>query len=125
MKTHAPGFQRLVEERRAHIPEVSPAEAAARLAQPGAAVHLIDVREDNEWQAGHARGARHIGKGILERDIEGLIADPEAEIILYCAGGFRSILAADALQQLGYRRVSSMAGGFRAWAGAGLPVETP
>jgi rhodanese-related sulfurtransferase len=85
---------------------------------------LIDVREDNEWAAGHARGAVHLGRGVIERDIEARIPDKNAELILYCGGGFRSALSADNLQKMGYTNVSSMAGGWRAWQAAGLPTES-
>lgn len=103
--------------------EVSAEEIARRL--PATDFHLIDVREDHEWQAGHLPSARHLGKGIIERDIEQAIPDPDAEIVLYCGGGFRSVLAADALQQMGYRRVRSLIGGYRGWTEAGLPIEKP
>jgi rhodanese-related sulfurtransferase len=84
---------------------------------------VIDVREESEWAAGHARGAAHLGKGVIERDIEARVPDKSAEIILYCGGGFRSALSADSLQKMGYTNVASMAGGWRAWTEAGAPVE--
>ncbi|MFL5599002.1 MAG: rhodanese-like domain-containing protein, partial [Gemmatimonadaceae bacterium] len=84
---------------------------------------VIDVREESEWAAGHARGAQHLGKGVIERDIEERIPDKNAELILYCGGGFRSALSADNLQRMGYTNVASMAGGWRAWQAAGAPVE--
>ena len=84
---------------------------------------LIDVREDSEWDAGHARGALHLGKGVIERDIEARVPDKHAELILYCGGGFRSALSADNLQKMGYSNVTSMAGGWRAWQAGGAPVE--
>jgi rhodanese-related sulfurtransferase len=86
---------------------------------------LIDVREDREWQVGHAAGALHLGKGVIERDIEAKVPDKNTELILYCGGGFRSALAGDTLQTMGYRKVFSMAGGWRDWIAAGGPVETP
>jgi rhodanese-related sulfurtransferase len=86
-------------------------------------VRLIDVREDNEWEAAHAAGAEHLGKGILERDIEAEVPDKSTELILYCGGGFRSALAADVLQQMGYTNVYSMAGGWKAWKESGSPVN--
>lgn len=98
------------------------AEARRRTAE---GVTLIDVREDREWDAGHARGAIHMGKGVIERDIEKQIPDKNAEMILYCGGGFRSALAAKALGEMGYRNVSSMAGGWRAWQEAGGEAELP
>ncbi len=84
---------------------------------------LIDVREDNEWAAGHAAGAIHMGKGIIERDIETKVPDKSATLVLYCGGGFRSALVADALQKMGYENPISLDGGWRAWNEAGLPVE--
>ena len=84
---------------------------------------LIDVREESEWEAGHARGAQHLGKGVIERDIEERVPDKNAELILYCGGGFRSALSADSLQKMGYTNVASMAGGWRAWQAAGAPVD--
>lgn len=119
---HAPGFLRLVEDARAHIREVSITGVRDALAR-GTCFHLVDVREDDEWARGHLPGAHHLCKGILERDVEAIIPDPGAEIVLYCGGGFRSALAADALQKMGYTRVASMAGGWRAWTEAGFPVN--
>jgi len=84
---------------------------------------LIDVREDNEWAAGHARGAEHLGRGVIERDIEARYPDKSTELILYCGGGFRSAMSADNLQRMGYTNVASMAGGWRAWQAAGAPIE--
>ncbi len=86
---------------------------------------LLDTREDLEWVAGHAAGAEHLGKGILERDIEARVPDKAAEIILYCGGGFRSALAADTLQAMGYTNVASLSGGWRAWQAEGAPVDRP
>lgn len=118
---HSPGFLKLVEGVRPSVREVDVAEARRRAAE-GAI--LVDVREDREWDAGHARGAMHIGKGVIERDIEQTIPDADAEIILYCGGGFRSALAADSLRKMGYRNVASMAGGWRAWEAAGGEIES-
>ncbi len=98
-------------------------DEARRKAESGSA-KLIDVREESEWAAGHARGAEHMGKGVIERDIEQRIPDKNAELILYCGGGFRSALSADNLQKMGYRNVASMAGGWRAWQQAGAPTES-
>lgn len=119
---HNPGFLRLVEETKRRVKECSVAEVKARL-DDGAPVHFIDVREDHEFAKDHARGACHLGKGIIERDIETLVPDKGDQIILYCGGGYRSVLAADALQQMGYMNVVSMAGGIRAWREAGYPLE--
>jgi rhodanese-related sulfurtransferase len=117
---HSPAFLRLVDDARARVREVSGEDARARQAAGG---HLVDVREDTEWAAGHAAGATHLGKGVIERDIEGRVPDPGAEVLLYCGGGYRSLLAADALQRMGYTNVASVAGGWRAWQEAGAPVE--
>ena len=111
---HAPGFLKLVDEAKVGVREVSVRETLSRLAANTSAM-LIDIREDIEWAAGHAAAAEHLGKGIIERDIEARVPDKATEIILYCGGGFRSVLAADALQRMGYSNVSSMAGGWRAW----------
>jgi rhodanese-related sulfurtransferase len=118
---HAPNFLRLVEEARSRVTEVSLEAARARLAANPRAV-LLDVREDHEWQAGHADGATHLGKGILERDIETLVPDFDAEVIMYCGGGFRSVLTCDAAQKMGYRRVTSLIGGYKALVSAGWPI---
>lgn len=120
---HSPAFLALVERARARIREVTVQEVAARLSA-GEPFHLLDVREDHEWAQDHVRGARHLGKGIIERDIEAAIPDKQAEVVLYCGGGYRSALAADALQAMGYTRVSSMAGGIRAWREQALPLES-
>lgn len=119
---HAPGFLRLVEESRRRIRETTPEEVHARQ-RAGDVFHLVDVREDSEWEQGRIAGAVHLGKGIIERDVERLFPDTDAEIVLYCGGGYRSALAADALQQMGYRRVLSMDGGWRRWREIGLPVS--
>lgn len=115
---HAPGFLKLVDEARPRVREVSLDQARARLAANPQAV-LLDVREDHEWAAGHAATATHLGKGILERDLEKLIPDKNAEIIMYCGGGFRSILTCDAAQKMGYTNVASLIGGHKALAAAG------
>jgi rhodanese-related sulfurtransferase len=119
---HSPGFLRLVEGARAHIEECTVADVKARLDRREP-FHLVDVREDNEYDVDHLPGARHLGRGILERDIEKTIPDPAADIVLYCGGGFRSALAAESLQKMGYLRVVSMDGGIRAWRDAGYPLE--
>lgn len=119
---HFPGFLSLVEDAKKRVREIPVAEVRRRLDE-GPRFHFIDVREDHEWQKGRCQGARHLGRGILERDIEELIPDKKAEIVLYCGGGFRSALSADSLQKMGYTSVLSMAGGFRGWMDAGAPVD--
>ncbi|HEY6088189.1 MAG TPA: rhodanese-like domain-containing protein [Gemmatimonadaceae bacterium] len=118
---HSPGFLKIVEDAKSRVREVSVDEARRKL--EGGKARLIDVREESEWEAGHARGAQHLGKGVIERDIEGRVPDKKAELILYCGGGFRSALSADSLQKMGYTNVASMAGGWRAWQAAGAPVD--
>ena len=120
---HNPGFLKLVDAARVRVKECTVAEAKARLDR-GEVAHFLDVREDHEFAKDHAKGARHVGKGIIERDIETLIPDKQATIVLYCGGGYRSVLAADALQQMGYTRVTSMDGGIKAWRDAGFPMES-
>lgn len=121
MKQHGPGFLKVVADAKREIRECTPAEVKARLDR-SQRFHFIDVREDHEWLLDHAAGATHIGRGILERDIEELIPDKDAEIVLYCGGGYRSALAAHSLAQMGYRHVLSMSGGIRAWREACLPL---
>ena len=118
---HSEGFLTIVNDAKSRIREVTVAETRKRLAQ-NAGVKLIDVREDHEWEAGHAAGATHLGKGIIERDIETTVPDKNTEMILYCGGGYRSALAADALQRMGYTNVYSMAGGWKAWKEAGAEI---
>jgi len=120
---HNPGFLALVDEVRKGVRECTIADVKARLDRREP-FHFIDVREDNEFAADRAAGARHLGRGVIERDIETLIPDRAAEIVLYCGGGFRSALAADNLQRMGYTNVWSMDGGIRAWREAGYPLET-
>lgn len=117
---HSKEFLELVNEVMPRVTEVSVAEAIERRA--GGAT-LIDVREDNEWEAGHARRALHMGRGVIERDIVHQIPQKDTELILYCGGGYRSALAADNLQKMGYTNVLSMAGGWSAWKDADAPVE--
>lgn len=119
---HAPGFLKLVEDAKRNVKECTAADVKARLDRKEA-FHFIDVREDNEYAADHAAGARHMGRGILERDIENAIPEKDAPIVLYCGGGFRSALAAESLQKMGYGNVISMDGGIRAWREAGYPLE--
>ena len=120
---HSPGFLRLVDDARSRIREVTIHEVE-RMRAAGESVGIIDVREEEEWRRGHLPGARHLCKGILERDIEKEVPNRDAHLVLYCGGGFRSALAADNLQKMGYTRVESMDGGWRAWTAAGLPVAT-
>ena len=117
---HSKEFEALVDEARARVREVTADDVAQR--QDAGGFRLIDVREDDEWRAGHVRGAEHLGKGVIERDIVQKVPDKNEELILYCGGGYRSVLAADALQKMGYRRVFSMAGGWKAWLAKGYPV---
>ena len=123
---HSKEFEALVDEARARVREVTADDVRARQIASEAAgkkLRLIDVREDDEWRAGRAAGAEHIGKGVIERDIVPKVPDKNEELILYCGGGYRSVLAAEAIQKMGYRRVSSMAGGWKAWLAANFPTE--
>jgi rhodanese-related sulfurtransferase len=123
-KQHAPRFLAIVEAARRRVRECTVADVKTRL-ERGASFHLVDVREESEYARGRIPGAMHLGKGVIERDIEARIPDPQAEIVLYCGGGYRSALAADALQQMGYTQVVSMDGGWRGWTEAGYPTEAP
>ena len=120
--SHSPAFLSLIESVHSDVRDVTVEQTRAKL-RDDPRLHLVDVREDSEWAAGHAAGAIHLGKGIIERDIEATIPDKDAEIILYCGGGVRSVLAADAIQKMGYTNVASMAGGWREWKAVGAPVE--
>ena len=119
---HSEGFLKLVNESKSRVREVTVDETRERM-QADNSVRLIDVREDNEWNAGRAAGSIHLGKGIIERDIEATVPDKTTEVILYCGGGYRSALAADVLQQMGYEKVFSMAGGWKAWKESGGQTE--
>jgi rhodanese-related sulfurtransferase len=119
---HNPGFLQLVEQAKKRVKECTVADVQARLTK-GEQFHFIDVREDHEFWIDHAVGAQHLGKGIIERDIETVISDKTAAMVLYCGGGYRSILVADALQQMGYTNVVSMEGGIKALREAGFPLE--
>ena len=121
MAKHTPAFLKIVESVKPNIRECTVDDVRQRRNRDEA-FHLVDVREDGEWAAGHLPGATHIGKGVIERDIETKIPDPAADIVLYCGGGFRSALAADNLQKMGYTNVTSMDGGYRGWTDAKLPV---
>jgi rhodanese-related sulfurtransferase len=119
---HSEGFLKIVNASRSRVRETNP-EDVRKKQVAGEQFHFVDVREDNEWQNERAAGAIHLGKGIIERDIEQTIPDHEAEIVLYCGGGYRSALAADALQQMGYTNVLSMDGGWKRWKELGYPTE--
>ena len=114
-------FQKLVAQAKQHVTEISPEEARKK-AEEGGAV-LIDVREESDWSEGHAKGAQHLSRGVIELEIEEQIPDVKKPIICYCGGGSRSALVAESLQKMGYENVRSMAGGFRAWKEAGLPSD--
>ena len=118
---HAPKFLKLVNETKARVTETNVADVKRRI-DAGEKFLLVDVREDNEWAQGHVPGALHLGKGIIERDIEARVPDTGAKVVLYCGGGFRSALVADNLQKMGYTNVESMDGGWRGWLEAGLPT---
>src|SRR5215510_11197475 len=119
---HSPGFLNIVNDAKSRVRENTP-EDVRKKREAGESFYLVDVREDNEWQKGHAAGAIHLGKGLIERDIETTIPDHDAEIILYCGGGYHSALAADALQQKGYTQAISMDGGWKRWQELGYPTE--
>ena len=119
---HSPRFLKLVNDVKSRVREVTVDDVKAKLARKDD-FELIDVREDGEWAAGHIQGARHLGRGVLERDIEKAIPNTKREIILYCGGGFRSALAAESLAKMGYSNVASMDGGWRGWKERGGPVE--
>jgi len=118
---HSPGFLKVVNEARPNVKEITIDQARARLHENRNAV-LIDVREDAEWQAGRAAEAQHLGRGVLERDIERLYPDKDREIIFYCGGGYRSILAAEVAQRMGYKNVSSLIGGYKGLVAAQWPM---
>jgi rhodanese-related sulfurtransferase len=119
---HAPGFLKVVNDAKTRVKECMVADVKRRQ-DAGDRFVLVDVREESEWAAGHLPGAMHIGKGVIERDAEKKIPDPETPIVLYCGGGYRSALSADNLQRMGYTNVTSMDGGIRAWREAGYPTE--
>lgn len=120
---HSPGFLKLVAEARVRIKEITIEQARERLSR-NPKIILLDVREDSEWQKDHAANAAHLGKGILERDLEKLYPDPNTEIIMYCGGGFRSALTADVAQKMGYQKVCSLVGGYKALAQANWPMKS-
>jgi len=118
---HSPGFLKLVEDAKKRVRETNVQEVKKQL-DAGKRFHLVDVREDSEWARGRLPGALHLSKGVIERDIEQVIPDKNAPIVLYCGGGFRSALAADNLQRMGYTNVLSMDGGWKGWLDAGFPT---
>ena len=119
---HSPQFLKLVNEAKTRVKETNVADVKRRL-ESGEKFLLVDVREDNEWAKGHLPGAIHMGRGVIERDIETQVPETSTRMILYCGGGFRSALVADNLQKMGYTAVESMDGGWRGWTEAGLPTE--
>jgi len=119
---HSPGFLKIVDDAKSQIKQCTP-EDVKRKQEANEKFVLVDVREDNEWEKGRAAGAIHLGKGIIERDIEATVPDHDAQVILYCGGGYRSALAAEALQHMGYRNVISMDGGWKRWNDLGYPTE--
>ena len=121
-KQHSPGFLKIVQSAKSRVKECTLDDVLARQ-QAGEQFTIVDVREESEYAAGHVPGAIHLGKGVIERDIETKIPDPATPIVLYCGGGFRSALVADNLQVMGYTNVISMDGGWTAYANRGLPVE--
>ena len=120
---HAPGFLKIVNDAKKRVRECTVADAT-EMRKRGEKFTLVDVREDNEWAAGHLPGAVHLGKGVIERDIEKAAPDPSTKLVLYCGGGFRSALAADNLQKMGYTNVISMDGGYKGWIAAGHSIES-
>lgn len=123
MAQHSPRFLHIVADAKKRIRETNVDEVKAKLDR-GEKILLVDVREESEWAKGHVPGAVHLGKGIIERDIEARVPDPASPMILYCGGGYRSALAADNLQKMGYTNVLSMDGGWRGWREKGYPVAT-
>ena len=121
---HGVKFLEIVNDAKSRVKEID-IEGYRRIMQSGGPHVLVDVREDSEWAAGHAAGAVHLGKGIIERDIEARVPGKDTRLVLYCGGGFRSALAADNLQKMGYTDAISLDGGWKAWQQAGLPVEGP
>jgi rhodanese-related sulfurtransferase len=121
---HSAGFLKLVNEAKSRVKETD-VHAVKKQMDAGGKFYLVDTREDSEWNRGHLPGAIHLCKGIIERDIEKAIPDKDAKVVLYCGGGFRSALAADNLQRMGYTNVISMDGGWRGWNEAGYPTERP
>lgn len=122
MAKHAPRFLKVVDESRQVVRECTVDHVKSRLDR-GETFHLVDVREESEWANGHLPGAIHLGKGVIERDIEAVITNTDADIVLYCGGGYRSALAAESIGKMGYTNVVSMDGGHRGWTQSGYPIE--
>ena len=120
--THSPQFLKLVNEAKKRVKETNVEDVKRRM-DSGEKFLLVDVREDNEWEKGHVPGAVHMGRGVIERDIETQVPETSTKMILYCGGGFRSALVADNLQKMGYTNVESMDGGWKGWVAAGLPTK--
>ena len=120
---HSPGFLKVVTEKRPYVREITIDQARQHLAKNPKAV-LLDVREDHEWDKEHATQAVHLGKGVLERDLEKMFPDPEQELIMYCGGGYRSVLTAAVAQDMGYRKVYSLIGGYKGLVQAKWPMST-
>jgi rhodanese-related sulfurtransferase len=123
MAKHSPRFSKLCEDAKGRVKETTVEAVKQRIDRGDRNFTLVDVREESEWNAGHIPGATHLGKGVIERDIEQKIPDVNREIVLYCGGGFRSALAAENLEKMGYTNVISMDGGWRGWKEAGYPTE--
>lgn len=121
-KKHNQAFLDIVNDAKSRVREIN-IDQYQQMKQAGEDHLLVDVREESEWAAGHAAGAMHLSKGVIERDVEAKIPDREKKLVLYCGGGFRSALAADNLQKMGYKNAISLDGGWRAYTGSGLPVE--
>jgi rhodanese-related sulfurtransferase len=119
---HSPQFLKLVNEAKKQVKETNVADVKRRM-DSGEKFLLVDVREDNEWEKGYVPGAVHMGRGVIERDIETQVPETSTKMILYCGGGFRSALVADNLQKMGYTNVESMDGGWKGWVAAGLPTK--
>lgn len=119
---HNPGFLKIVEEAKQRVRECTVGDIKDKLDR-AERFRFVDVREDNEYETDHATGAIHLGKGVIERDIETVLPNKEEPIVLYCGGGYRSLLAADSIRQMGYSNVMSMDGGMKAWRAAGYPIE--
>lgn len=123
-KSHSQRFVTLVEDALTRVDEISPQEVREKMQDEEDQFRLIDVREQEEWDRSHIADAEYMGKGVIERDIEKMVSDMDEELVLYCGGGYRSALAADNLQKMGFHDVKSLKGGFRSWTEAGLPINT-